>query len=498
MAAAFGTEDLETLRERGIDPAAAERQLELLRHPPPPIALDRPATPGDGIEAIGPARFQELESIAERAASAGRVMAFVPASGAATRMFKDLIAALGADAPAANPAAKRFFESIDAFPFADDLRRHAGSLETGTPDGQRRLLRALLEEMAYADKPKALVSFHRTPQGTRTAFEEHLLQARRFARGSDGTVRAHFTVAREHVAEFERELERIRPRLESGGARFRVAFSVQEPSTDTLALDPSGAPFRTGDGALLFRPAGHGALLENLERAGGDLVSIRNVDNVVPDEASAEVIRWKKLLIGTLAEVQKEAFEILEACASGPAGAHLERGIELARARLGRAPGATLATPAEKAAFVRDALDRPLRVCGVVRNEGEPGGAPFWTADRDRNRSLQIVEASQVDMRDEAQKSIFASSTHFNPVDIAAGMRRWNGEPFALGGFVDAGAVFVARKSHEGRELLALERPGLWNGAMARWNTLFVEVPASTFAPVKTVLDLLRPAHRGG
>ncbi|HEY0593009.1 MAG TPA: DUF4301 family protein [Thermoanaerobaculia bacterium] len=495
MARAFDTHDLEELRERGIDPAAAERQLELLRHPPRPIALDRPATVGDGIHQIDAARFHELESVAERAASARRVMTFVPASGAATRMFKDLRAALDADAPAQNPAAKLFFESLDAFPFADDLRRHAGVSGARTPDEQRRILRALLDELGYAETPKGLIPFHRTAEGTRTPFEEHLLQARRFARAADGSVRAHFTVAAEHVAAFERELDRIRPRLESDGARLRVDFSVQEPSTDVLALDPAGEPFRTAEGALLFRPSGHGALLGNLERAGGDLVSIRNIDNVVPDEASADVVRWKKLLVGTLAEVQREAFAILEACANDAAGGDLDRGIEIARARFGRAPAGPLAT-AEKAAFVRHALDRPLRVCGVVRNEGEPGGAPFWTVDREGRRSLQIVEASQVDMSDPAQKAIFASSTHFNPVDIAAGMRRWNGDPFELERFVDADAVVVSKTSYEGRDLLALERPGLWNGAMAGWNTLFVEVPAPTFAPVKTVLDLLRPIHQ--
>ncbi len=498
MARAFTPDDLRQLDERGIDPAAAERQLELLRNPPPPIALDRPATLGDGIVRIGPDEEEPLEEAATRAASAGRAMIFVPASGAATRMFKDLRAALGSGrAPSDASAARRFFESIESFPFAAELRQRAGSLDARSPEDERRILRVLLDEMAYPETPKGLIAFHRTAAGPRAPFEEHLLQARRFVRAEDGSVRAHFTVAAEHVTEFQQALETIRPRVETGGVRVRVDFSVQHPSTDALALDSTGEPFRAADGSLLFRPAGHGALLGNLERVGGDIVAIRNIDNVIPDEASAGVARWKTLLVGALAQLQGRIFELLEACARGAGEESLDRGVDLARSRFGREPAARLATARAKAAFVRSALDRPLRVCGVVRNEGEPGGAPFWTIDREGRRSLQIVEASQIDHDDPAQREIFASSTHFNPVDIVAGMRRWNGESFRLAPFVDPEAVFVAKKSHEGRDLLALELPGLWNGGMAGWNTLFVEVPAATFAPVKTVLDLLRPAHQG-
>jgi hypothetical protein len=494
----FTERDVRQLEERGIDPAAAERQIERLRNPPRPVALARAATVGDGISRLDPAEQELLESAAAAPAAAGRLMAFVPASGAASRMFKDLRAALDSpEPPSESEAGRGFFEGIDSFAFAGELRRRAGSIEPRTPDDERRILRTLLDELGYAETPKGLIPFHRTPEGPRTAFEEHLLQARRFLRAGDGTVRAHFTVAAEHKEEFERALERIRPRIEATGCRLLVDFSVQRPSTDALALDESGDPFRTSDGSLLFRPAGHGALLENLEAAGGDVVIIRNIDNVVRDEASGEVVRWKRILVGALVRLQREVFDILGACDRGAGEDALARGLRLAKERFGRVPRRALESSRETAEFVRAALERPIRVCGVVRNEGEPGGAPFWVTGPDGASSLQIVESSQVDLGDPDQKKIWSSSTHFNPVDIVAGMRRRDGEPFALASFVDPDAVLVAKKSHEGSALLALEIPGLWNGGMAGWNSLFVEVPAETFAPVKTVLDLLRPAHSG-
>lgn len=492
----FTARDQGQLEERGIDPAVAARQIELLRNPPR-IALARAATRGDGIRRIAAAEYQPLESAAAGAAAAGRLMAFVPASGAATRMFKDLRAALESSlAPRGTEAGRRFFESIEQFPFAEELRARAGSLESAGPEDEKRILAILLDGLNYAETPKGLIPFHRTSEGSRTPFEEHLLQARRYLRSADGTVRAHFTVAAEQEAGFERALEAIRPRIEQDGSRLAVTFSEQHRSTDTVALDSSGAPFRLDDGSLLLRPSGHGALLGNLERVEGEIVSIRNIDNVVRDEASEEVVRWKRILVGALVGVQREIFAILDEVERGAGEAALDRAIALARESFRRMPERPLESAGEKRAFIRAALDRPLRVCGVVLNEGEPGGAPFWVAGPG-GPTLQIVESSQVDLSDPDQKRIWESATHFNPVDVIAGLRGRDGTRFRLADFVDPSAVFVARKSHEGRELLALELPGLWNGAMAGWNTVFVEVPASTFAPVKTVFDLLRPAHQG-
>ena len=448
----FTTADQTQLERRGITAAEAARQIALLRQAPPATRLDRPCTVGDGIVQIDAGAHSHLLDAARAAADAGRVTKFVPASGAATRMFKDLIAALAASEPlSTDDAARRLFAELDRFAFAAELRDRTGI--AGAPardEQQRRLLRTLLEDMRYAELPKALIAFHRVHGAVRTAFEEHLLEGAQYTRASDGTARTHFTVAPEFRDEFGRLLERVRHGVEHAAqARLDVSFSEQHPSTDTIAISPEGDPFRAPDGSLLFRPAGHGALLRNLQSLDADLVVIKNIDNVLPFEASAEVIRWKQLLIGYLVTL------------------------------LDRAPA-----------------DRPVRVCGVVRNEGEPGGAPFWVVNNEGRVTPQIVESSQVDLGDPAQRQIFESSTHFNPVDLVCAVRRSDGTPFDLSTFVDPSAVFRSRKSHDGRELIALERPGLWNGAMAHWHTVFVEVPAATFAPVKTVFDLLRPEHQ--
>lgn len=448
----FTDQDLTQIRQRGLTAADAAGQLQLLRQPPRPIVLERPCTVGHGIIRLDAAQQAELLEAGQQAAAAGRVQKFVPASGAATRMFKDLIAALASDEPvAAVPAVRGFFEQLDRYPFAEPLRQRAAlDGPITSEEDRRRVLRTLLHDMRYAELPKALIPFHRHPV-LRTAFEEHLLEGLRYTRSAEGVTRTHFTVAPEFLRDVARHLDDIAPRViaAAGPARLDVDFSEQHPSTDTLAATLEGEPFRTADGALLFRPAGHGALLRNLQALAGDLVVIKNIDNVLPFARSDEAVQWKQLLIG-----------------------------HLARAR----------------AAVQD--DRPSRVCGVVRNEGEPGGAPFWVVHDDGSRSMQIVEASQVNLDDPAQRRIFESSTHFNPVDLVCSVRSAGGQPYDLQAFVDPSAVFLSRKSHDGQDLIALERPGLWNGAMAWWHTIFVEVPASTFAPVKTVFDLLRPEHQ--
>ena len=497
----FQERDHDHFRARGIAAEDAEAQLALLRTPPPAIVLDRPCTIGDGITQLETSETERLLLAGEQAAAAGRVMKFVPASGAATRMFRDLVAALQADArPSSQPAVVEFFKSLNLFAFGADLRHRSGvSARPKDEQEERAILRTLLTDMQCAELPKGLVPFHRVDR-PRTAFEEHLLEATKYARSSDGTCHVHFTVAADALARFEAAVRELAPAIErQRNARLVVTFSEQHPSTDTVALDADGQPFRASDGTLLFRPAGHGALINNLQNVAGDIVVIKNIDNVVPDEHSDEVVRWKRLLIGVLATVQDEVFHVLAQCEREDCDEPvLDRALMLARQRFARVPATPLTDVEAKRAFIRSALNRPLRICGVVRNEGEPGGAPFWVVGSDGQTTAQIVESSQVNTRDARQAEIFNSSTHFNPVDLVCGMRNWKGEPFDLDTFVDPSTVFFASKSHEGRELLALERPGLWNGAMAGWNTIFVEVPAATFAPVKTVLDLLRPQHQPG
>jgi hypothetical protein len=441
-------DDLAQLAARGVTREQAEWQLDTLRNPPPAIVLDRPCTIGDGITRLDVRRQDELSAIGADLVRRGGVTKFVPASGAATRMFKDLIAALNTARPSESPAAREFFTRLDEFPFSAELRQRASiAASPRSADEERRLLQTLLFDMGYARLPKALIPFHRVGR-PRTAFEEQLLEGARYTCGDDRRARMHFTVAPEFATAFQQALASSAPRVSEarGGCALDVTFSEQDPATDTLAVDANGEPFRLADGTLLFRPGGHGALISNLNALAASIVVIKNVDNILPDERTAEVVRWKLILIGLLATLQAE--------------------------------GTT---------------DRPIRVCGVVKNEGEPGGAPFWVTDPQNGQSIQIVESSQVAPR---QQPIFQTSTHFNPVDIVCALRGRDGRQFDLHQFVDQRAVFIADKSHDGRALKALERPGLWNGAMAGWRTVCVEVPASTFAPVKTVFDLLRPQHQ--
>jgi hypothetical protein len=421
---ALSAADRAAITAHGLTEAEVARQLALFGDPPAPQRLARAATAGDGVLRLAEGEHAELLALAGEAANAGRLTKFVPASGAASRMFAFLGA--GGEETAER---KRFSESRAAFAFG-------GSGDLG----------------ALAATPKGLLPFHNYPDGPRTPFEEHLHEAAGTVLDAGGRCRVHFTVSPEHRKAFEDELAEIRPRVtRATGARFSVSFSEQSPATDTIAGGADGGPFRTASGALLFRPGGHGALLKNLgdvARAGGDIVLVKNIDNVVPDARRGPTLLWKRLLAGLLVKLERASRR-----------------------------------------------ERPIRVCGVVRNEGEPGGGPFWVAGP-RGESLQIVESAQVDLADPARASIWKTATHFNPVDLACSLRNAAGDPFDLGRFVDENAVFIAEKTHDGKPLKALERPGLWNGAMAFWETVFVEVPKETFAPVKTVLDLLRPEHR--
>jgi hypothetical protein len=494
----FTEADRAQLAARGIAVEEAERQLRLLRDRPRPIRLDRPCVLGDGIARIDPAARDRLLDLARTVAANGRVQKFVPASGAATRMFKDLIALVESSAvPSATAAGGTFFDRLDDLPFAETLRQRSGVFgRPASADQERHVLRTLLYDMRFSELPKALIPFHRVRK-VRTPLEEHLLEGAQYTRDRGDIARTHFTVAPEFRGEFDRLARELagEVRRETAGTVVAVSFSEQQPSTDTLALTPDGEPFRDAHGALLFRPAGHGALLQNLQDLGADLVVIKNIDNVLPFENSREVVEWKQRLIGTLAELHAENSALLEQLATSDDESAVEQGLRVAADRFGRHAPRELSRAARRE-FVRDALDRPLRVCGVVKNEGEPGGAPFWVIAEDGRRSMQIVESSQVDLADAAQRALFESSTHFNPVDIVCALADRHRRPYDLARFVDPDAVFLSRKSYEGRDLLALERPGLWNGAMAHWNTVFVEVPASTFAPVKTVFDLLRPQHQ--
>lgn len=489
----FSPRDLRQMASMGLDPEEAARQIALFRNPPPHTRVLRPCRLGDGIRSIPPEEHAPLLARFDAAAREGRIGKFVPASGAATRMFKDLLEFLASPPDAEpSPAVRTFFAHLDRFAFRGDL---GAAVQSGD---DRAILTCLLEDsgLGYADLPKGLLPFHRYPEGARTPFEEHLVEAAALTRGEDGRCLLHFTVSPEHQDLFEQLLDGVRSGYEERfDCRFVISFSTQRHATDTLAVDLENRPFRLADGSLLFRPGGHGALLDNLNelgRDGWDVVFLKNIDNVVPDARKALVHLWKKILGGCLLSLRERIFGLLDRLeAGGGDDATLVEAAELLERDLSR--------PLPKqidAAFLVDALDRPLRVCGVVRNQGEPGGGPFWVRSSSGEVSPQIVEISQIDTRDPEQRAVLEASTHFNPVDIACGLRNRRGRPYDLHRFVDPSTVFIAEKSHEGRPLKALERPGLWNGAMAGWNTVFVEVPDATFAPVKTVLDLLRPEHQ--
>jgi len=491
----FSPADLAQLAAHGIPVAEAERQLEQLRHGQRWTHLVRPCTTGDGIRQLPEERRAALQDRFSAAAGTGRVIRFVPASGAATRMFQLL------QTPAGDGhELRRFLAELERFPFAPALAavlsRTGHDLETVRRSGDLpTLLAALLEShgLDYSRLPKGLLAFHRDGAEVRTAFVEHLAETALLI-GAGHSARLHFTVSPEHLPLFESHLAEWRGILERCyGTFFEIRFSVQQLATDTLALATDDHPLRDTGGHLLLRPGGHGALLANLAALEGEVILIRNIDNVVPDARKADNLLWDRLLGGLLLELVDTRQALLERLRTeSPDDAARQAALVFLQKDLGvNVSGVTLAT-----GQLVDLLDRPLRVCGMVKNSGEPGGGPFWVRGSDGLASRQIVEASQVDRGNPAQAAILAAATHFNPVDLACTLCDGNGQPYNLERFVDHDTAIVTTKVQNGQPLRILERPGLWNGAMAGWHTVFVELPVSTFNPVKTVFDLLRPAHQ--
>jgi len=512
------------LRAHGLSEERALAQLEAFRAGSRFTVLDRPCTVNDGIVRLSPAESENFAAICAAAANQGRCLFFVPASGAATRMFKGLsalrrrsdrpdLAGLAKEA-ARNADAREtweWFTHVREFAFFPALReavaRSGADPEASLAAGEYGIwLEALLGPagLGYADLPKALIPFHASPRGPRLALEEHLAEAFALGRDVSWRCRLHFTVSPEHEAAILAALDRARRPYESEGARFEISLSTQKPSTDTLAADAGNQPFRDADGRLVFRPAGHGALLENLHHTAGDLVFLKNIDNVVPESRRGPVLAFRRVLGGYLAHLQERIHAYSRALASSPDIPLIEEAAHFAAQRLGALPPTPLQAPpgnaeaaAAKAAWLARAFARPLRVCAMVRNTGEPGGGPFWVRHPDGSLRPQIVETAQVDLSQSAQRKILESATHFNPVDIACALRNPDGQPYQLLDFVDSSTALITEKSKDGKPLKALELPGLWNGSMAYWNTVFVEAPLETFNPVKTVNDLLRENHRG-
>ena len=476
----FTEKDLHQIEQHGLTREAVERQIENFRRGFPFLKVVRAASPDDGVVVVDDAAADAAQARYEQAAHGLSVVKFVPASGAATRMFKELFEFVNEGKR--GKGIDTLLENIERFAFWPELK---AVLPEGADD--RTVVSCIVKQgLGYGQKPKGLVTFHAYPDGARKAVEEHLVEGAAYA-STDGVARIHFTVSPEHRAGFESLLAEKVPLYEKRfGIRYEISFSVQKPSTDTIAVNPDNTPFRQEDGSLLFRPAGHGALIENLNEIDADIIFIKNIDNVTTDARRGDTIRYKKVLAGLLLELQEQAFAHLRALEAGTAD--LAKVAAFVEQRL------CVKLPAAcDAALLRAVLDRPIRVCGMVRNEGEPGGGPFWVANPDGTESLQIAESSQISPDD---MPLMKSATHFNPVDLVCGVRTSQGGKFDLRRYTDPSTGFISSKSSGGRELRAQELPGLWNGAMARWNTVFVDVPITTFSPVKVVQDLLRPQHQ--
>jgi hypothetical protein len=504
----YSPKDKALLAEKGISEAQIEEQLKRFQTGFPFLKLKAAASVEKGILRLTDEQQEACLSAWDAYTQTCKtIVKFVPASGAASRMFKDLFEFLDSDRDAPATAFERtFFDHIAEFAFYDEL--NAACIEASgkdiaelTGDGRyKAVVSALLDKsgLNYGSLPKGLLKFHKYETGSRTPMEEHLTEGALYATGRSGKSKIHFTVSAEHRDLFRLLLEqKAEAFAEAYGVDYHVTFSEQKPGTDTIAADRDNRPFRD-NGELLFRPGGHGALIENLNDLDADIVFIKNIDNVVPDRLKADTVRYKKLIAGVLVTLQKQAFDYLELLDSG--SYTYEQVMEVLRflqkKLFCKNPETKHLEDAELVLYLKKKLNRPMRVCGMVKNVGEPGGGPFLAYNPDGTISLQILESSQIDLSDPAGKEMFEKGTHFNPVDLVCAVRDYKGHKFDLTRYVDKATGFISTKSRNGQELKALELPGLWNGAMSDWNTVFVEIPLSTFNPVKTVNDLLREQHR--
>ena len=476
----FSEKERAQIEAHGLTVEQVEHQIENFQKGFPFLKVVAAASPEDGILILSQEEVAEAVAQYEAHANNLKIQKFVPASGAATRMFKELFEFVNEGKRGAG--IDQLLDNLDKFAFYPELQHFVGA----EADDKSKVEAIVKSGLCYGAKPKGLVTFHAYSDGNRKAVEEHLAEGAMYA-ASNGVVKIHFTVSPEHIEGFRSLLdEKLAHYEEKFGVKYEISFSVQKSSTDTIAVNPDNTPFLTDEGNLLFRPAGHGALIENLNEIDADIIFVKNIDNVTTDARKGDTVTYKKALAGILVGLQAEAAEHLANLKADTADVQkVENFIE---------KKLYTKLPAERnTALLLSILDRPIRVCGMVRNEGEPGGGPFWVGNPDGTQSLQIAESSQIAPED---MPLMKSATHFNPVDLVCGVRRANGEKFDLTQYTDPETGFISSKSSGGRELRAQELPGLWNGAMAKWNTIFVDVPISTFSPVKVVQDLLRPQHQ--
>jgi len=499
----FSQKDLQQIRSKGISIDDINQQIKHFQQGFPPADITLPATPGKGIMLLNEGDQQHYKDVYLANAPDFRIIRLVPSSGAASRMFKSLFKALDnlkgksiqqqEEWIANKKNIKDFFRKLEHYPFFEDLRIKEG-------DEPAVILDQLLgrDGLNYGNKPKGLLKFHKYSESDRrAAFEEHLREAVKYCESRDGMVRMHLTVSPENLDGFQTEAARIIPGIEKDkGVNIDLSFSFQKPETDTIAVDQENEPFRNPDGTLLFRPGGHGALIRNLDALDADLAFVSNIDNVAPDRLKNHRVGQKQVLGGVLLEIRSKIFYYLQQLDGDekPEKTRLDSMVSYLHERLGIAIPKMLESwdMSDLKRWLVKSMNRPIRVCGMVRNEGEPGGGPFYVRSESGEVSLQIVESSQIDLEDPEKVKIAQGSTHFNPVDLVCSLRDYQGEKFNLSHFVDHNTGFISEKSVGGKSLKALELPGLWNGSMAGWLTLFVDVPMETFTPVKTVFDLTR------
>ena len=501
-------QDLKQLAQKGISEQQIETQLGQFKTGFPFLKLEAAAAIGRGIMAPNSDEGRKYVEAWQQYKAAGRkVVKFVPASGAASRMFKDMFAFVDADYDKpTTDFEKKFFDNIQNFAFYDELdaacqKNEGKGIKALIAEGNFKAVAANMlqaEGLNYGQLPKGLLLFHNYPEGPRTPMEEHLVEGALYA-ATNGEAHVHFTVSHEHMELFKQKVaQKADFYAQKYGIHYDISFSEQKPSTDTVAANPDGTPFRNPDGSLLFRPGGHGALIENLNEIEADVIFVKNIDNVVPDRLKGDTVLWKQIIAGVLVTLQQKAFDYLRLLDTGKySHDQIEEMIRFVQQELCcRKADIKELEDADLVIYLREKLNRPMRVCGVVKNVGEPGGGPFLTYNQDGTVSLQILESSQIDKSNKVYMDMFTKGTHFNPVDLVCAVKDYKGQAFDLPKYVDPTTGFISQKSKSGKELLALELPGLWNGAMSNWNTIFVEVPLSTFNPVKTVNDLLREQHQ--
>lgn len=520
---ALTREDIAQITAIGITAQQLEEQVEKLKKGAAPARVHGAALIDKGILGFPDEEKDRLINYFSSHAPLLDIIKFVPASGAATRMFKTLLALYNSGETLSIPTTREkagrgdknhcflleFMEGIRSrsYAFWNDLNermsRDGLDLAALPENGDfRPALQYLLtaKGLDYANLPKALLKFHRYTDHSRTSLEEHLAEGLAYSKGKNDTVRIHLTISPQYRDAVNRCLDSVLHKYEKDGVTYSIELSEQHASTDTIAVDIDNQPLRDNDGRLAFRPGGHGALIENLDELDGDIIFIKNIDNVVPDRLKNETTAYKKLLGGCLMEIKETVSQFLRRLNDGTAGTGLEELTEIAayaRQYLNIDFGKDILNePQEEIRrLLSEKLDRPIRVCGMVKNQGEPGGGPFWVKEKDGTVSLQIVEGAQIDHDSPHAMEILKSATHFNPVDLVCSVKDYKGNKFDLMKFVDPEAYFISSKSMNGKSLKALELPGLWNGAMANWITLFVEVPIITFNPTKTINDLLRKEH---